>query len=401
MRTGPYDLLEAVGRGGMGTVYRAKHRQSGQVVAVKVMAADRAADPLIMRRFEKEFLATRALHHPHIVRGLDFGVDHDRPYLVMEFVDGQNLGTRVREQGPLAESEAVRIFLEVAAGLQVAHQQKFIHRDVKPENILLRTDGVAKLADLGLIKDLEAGASLTRSRTCLGTVGFMAPEQFGDAKHVDPRCDVYGLGGSLYYALTGAVPFPGKGNLAILKKKLAGEFAPPRKLMPALRASVERAVCRALEPSPDRRPTSCAEFSELLSAALAEAPPPPAVLPVDERRNAPRFASALEANCRPLRDSKEQWRAEVQDISLTGIRLELSRRFEPGTALTLEVGDADRDTASLLLVKVRWVRQGAGSKWGVGCSFTKPMTENELSALLDSHPTTMIVHAEAGQAKAV
>jgi serine/threonine protein kinase len=398
---GPYELLEAVGRGGMGTVYRAKHRQSGQVVAVKVMAADRAADPILIRRFEKEFLATRSLDHPHIVRGLDFGVHDRRPYLVMEFVEGQNLGERVREQGPLPEAEALRIFLEVAGGLQVAHEHKFIHRDVKPENILLRNDGVAKLADLGLIKDLEAGGGLTRSRTCLGTATFMAPEQFGDAKHVDAGCDVYGLGGSLYFALTGAVPFPGQGNLVILKKKIAGELVPPRKLVPSLRASVDRAVCSALEAAPEDRPASCAEFIELLTAAQAEPPRQSAPPAADERRNAPRYPSALEAACRPLRDSKEQWRAEVQDISLTGLRLELPRRFEPGTALTLEVRNAQEETVSLLLVKIRWVRAADGGKWGLGCAFTRPMSEGDLSALLGNHTTTMVVHAEPGQAKAV
>src|SRR5262249_18378059 len=157
------------GRGAMGTVYRALHAETGQVVAVKVMSSEMADNPVLCCRFEQEFTAANRLCHPHIVRGLDFGIDQGRPYLVMELVIGQSLGKLVRHHGPLAESDAVRLALQLADGLSLAHKQNLIHRDVKPDNILLTDDGQAKLADLGLVKDLE-GEALTYSGAWVGTI---------------------------------------------------------------------------------------------------------------------------------------------------------------------------------------------------------------------------------------
>ena len=141
MKMGPFELLESVGSGGMGTVYRARHGQTGEIVAVKVMAADAASNPLLLKRFKQEFAAACRLNHPHMVQGLDFAEENGQPYLVMEFVDGQNLGERIKQQGCLSANEALPIFRQVASALQAAHQQKLIHRDIKPENILLSKDG--------------------------------------------------------------------------------------------------------------------------------------------------------------------------------------------------------------------------------------------------------------------
>jgi serine/threonine protein kinase len=401
---GPYELLEPVGRGGMGTVYRARHRETGQVVAVKVMAADTAADPVLLRRFEQEFLAARSLRHRHIVHGLGFGLEDGRPYLVMELVEGQNLRQRVLRAGPLPQDEAVRVICHVAEGLQLAHENKLIHRDVKPDNILLAADGLAKLTDLGLIKDLDAETSLTRSRTCLGTVNFMAPEQFEDARNADARCDIYGLGATLYYALTGVVPFQERGNLAVLRKKLRNDLVPPSRLVPGLHAEVDQAVCRALDAAPQRRQASCRELINTLTgiplaAAQAGGAPPRAgqALPsTEERRADPRFPSALEASCRPVRGGKDQWLAEVQDISLTGIRLELERRFEPGAVLAIAVLEEQQETTAMWLATVRWVRMTASGRWSVGCAFTSPLSENDLNLLLEGKTTTVVVHLDGG-----
>jgi serine/threonine protein kinase len=408
---GPYELLEPIGRGGMGVVYRGRHEQTGQTVAVKVMAADMAADPLLFKRFEQEASAARRLRHPHIVQGLEFGLHNDQPYLVMELVEGENLGQRVKRLGRIPEAEAVSIALQIADALELAHRHQLIHRDVKPENILLTKDGQAKLTDLGLLKDLAGEGNLTRTRTILGTMAYMAPEQLTDAKNVDHRCDVYGLGVTVYFALTGVVPFQGPGNLTICRKKLANDFVRPRQVVPSLSAQVECAICRALDAAPDRRPASCAEFAAMLTGAIplepcaaAEQPlqplpaadqveptPPP---PRENRRAAPRYPSAVEARCWPLQNTSHRWDAEVQDVSLTGIRLELDRRFEPGSVLTVAVSDSQWGSVSTWLVRVRWVRAGAAKKWLIGCAFVNALCEDDLHALLENRPTTVVLQEE-------
>jgi eukaryotic-like serine/threonine-protein kinase len=405
MQMGPYNLMEAVGRGGTGTVYRGQHRRSGAIVAVKVMAAELTADPVLLKRFEQEFAAACRLDHPHIVRGLDFGLEKGVPYLVMEFVDGQNLGQRIREQGPLGVDHALRILLQVSDALRLAHAHQLIHRDVKPENILLAADGHARLTDLGLMKDLGAGADLTRSRACLGTVTFMAPEQFEDARHADFRCDLYGLASTLYFALTGLAPFRGRGNLAILRKKLDNDFVPPGQLVPGVPPGLDRVICAALDVSPARRPASCDEWMAALHAAVqvlaatstdAEAPPAADAAPEPRnRRGARRYPSTIGASCRRVQGRPDPWQTDVQDISLTGLRMELDRRFEAGTVLTLEIQNERGGGAARLLAQVRWVREAMDRKWSIGCSFHRSLTDAELETLLECKTATVMLQGDA------
>ena len=408
MRMGTYDLHAAIGRGGSGVVYRGTHIPSGRPVAVKVLAADLALDPVTLRRFEQEFAAACRLTHPNIVRGLDFGIEKGVPFLVMELIDGQNLGQRVREQGPLEQSEALRLIIQIAEALRLAHDHKLIHRDVKPENILLATDGRALLTDLGLMKDLNASADLTRSRACLGTVAFMAPEQFENARHADVRSDLYGLASTLYFALTGVPPFRGRGNLGILRKKLNNEFTPPSQLVPALPAALDRAICAALDVSLDRRPGSCDEWIAALRAATATptaaaaeppkdlpSPAPPRQQPTTKnRRAAARYPSTLGASCQRVQGSTARWQAEIQDISLTGLRMTLDRRFEVGTVLTLEILDEQGNGVTKSLVRVQWVREASPNRWSIGCAFHRPLTDDDLDTLLESRSATVVLHKD-------
>src|SRR5262249_49976097 len=148
---GSYDPVEKIAEGGMGAIYKARHRETGQIVAIKVMPERLASNPVLLRRFEQEFQAARQLDHPNIVRALDFRSQGNRPYLVMEYVEGESLGARLEREGRMPHPEAVRIIVQVAQGLHRAHKQNLIHRDVKPDNILVMPDGTAKLADLGLV----------------------------------------------------------------------------------------------------------------------------------------------------------------------------------------------------------------------------------------------------------
>jgi serine/threonine protein kinase len=385
----------------MGTVYRGVHTATGQVVAVKVMASETAANPVLVSRFEQEFAAANRLCHPNIVRGLDFGIDQGRPFLVMELVNGQSLGKLVRQHGPLAESDAVRLALQLADALSLAHRENLIHRDVKPDNVLLTADGQAKLADLGLVKDLD-GEALTYSGAWVGTVDFMAPEQFGEASEVDARSDVYGLAATLYFALTGLPPFHAPGALSVLAKKLKNHLVPARQHIPSLSPRIDQVLRRALDADKERRPASCAAFAALLCGEgpvadtdAEDRPCSPEPDPADRRR-AIRFPSSLPGSCGPLQGGVRRWQAEVEDISLTGIRLRLDRRFEPATLLSVELAGKEADVSSLFLVRVHWVRQTAPKVWSAGCSFSQPLEETDLYTLVGNVSSTVVISQADG-----
>ncbi len=262
---GNYDLLEKIAEGGMGAIYRGRHRVSGQVVAIKIMPPHMATNAVLLKRFEQEFRAASRLDHPNIVRALDYGEANNSPYLVMEFVEGESLGQKVEREGRMPEADAIRILAQVAQGLHRAHKQNLIHRDVKPDNILIRTDGSAKLADLGLVKETETDLNLTKTGRGLGTPHFMAPEQFRNAKGADVRCDIYSLGATLYVLVTGELPFKSNGPLDAWMKKIQNDLVPPKQLVPTLSDRVNWAILRAMSADAEQRPRSCREFIEDLT----------------------------------------------------------------------------------------------------------------------------------------
>jgi serine/threonine protein kinase len=261
-----YEIVAKVAEGSMGAVYKGRDRRTGETVAVKTIAPDVATNPILVKRFEREFRSASRLRHPHIVRSLDFGEERGLHFLVMEYVEGPSLGRRIETQGRLPEDEAVRVIGQVAAALLFAHRHGIIHRDVKPDNILLTADGQAKLGDFGLVKQTaDEFEDLTQPGRGLGTPNFMAPEQFGNARNVDLRCDIYGLGATLYMMVTGEWPFAGKNILQTFKKKASNELTPARQLVPTLGGHIEQAIHRAMNPDPNQRQVSCAEFLEELT----------------------------------------------------------------------------------------------------------------------------------------
>jgi serine/threonine protein kinase len=262
---GQYDLLAKIAEGGMGAVHKARHHMTGAVVAIKIVPPETARNPLLIKRFEQEFKAACLIDHPNVVKALDFSGAAPSPFLVMEFVDGESLGQRVERDGAMPEAEAVRLISQVCEGLHRAHKQGLIHRDVKPDNILVTPDGVAKLTDLGLVKDIEAESNLTRTGRGLGTPHFMAPEQFRNAKMADVRCDVYSLGATLYMLVTGQVPFARTTPLDCWLKKTKNDFPEARQFVPRLSERTNWAICRAMSADPTRRPASCREFMEDLT----------------------------------------------------------------------------------------------------------------------------------------
>jgi serine/threonine protein kinase len=265
---GEYDLLEKIGEGGAGTVYRSRHRPSGQVVAVKVLPEQMAGQEVLLRRFEQEFRAASKLDHPGLVRALDFFDDHCTPFLVMEYIEGESLGQKLERDGAMEENTAIALIVQVCRGLHYIHNQGIIHRDVKPDNILVTPAGEAKLTDLGLIKQVLVDQDLTKTGRGLGTPHFMAPEQFRDAKHVDVRCDVYALGATLYMMVTGKLPFAGDSPMECWMKKMENKLPAPRSLVPRLSPRTDQVIRRAMAPNPRERPACCATLAQELTGRM-------------------------------------------------------------------------------------------------------------------------------------
>ena len=264
-----YDLLEKIAEGGMGTVYRGRDQRTDQIVAIKVVPKHLLNNQVFLKRFEQEYNAARALEHPNVVRALDFGRDGETPFLVMEFVEGESLGARIERDGAVEEAEAVRIASCIAEGLHHAHKLGLIHRDVKPDNILLTPSGDVKLTDMGLVKELEADLNLTRTGRGLGTPHFMAPEQFRNAKKADVRCDVYSLAATLYQMVTGELPFKSLNPLDAWMKKINNDLPGPRRIKSDVSERVDWAIRRSMSADPNLRASSCRDFVDDLTGAVA------------------------------------------------------------------------------------------------------------------------------------
>ncbi|HVL13180.1 MAG TPA: serine/threonine-protein kinase, partial [Gemmata sp.] len=271
-KLGNYEIVSKIADGGMGTVYKARNLATGEIVAVKVIAKETIKNSVLLQRFEREFMAAKVLDHPNVVKAIEYCGALPSPFLVMEFVDGESLGQRMERDGAYPEAEAVRIVGQVCEGLQRAHKQGLVHRDVKPDNILVTRDGVAKLTDMGLVKDVEGDLNLTKTGRGLGTPHYMAPEQFRNAKSVDVRGDIYSLGATLYAMVTGTIPFENASPLDCWMKKIRNEFPAPRELNPAVSERVDWAIRRAMSAEPDRRPASCREFLEDLTGQSRATP---------------------------------------------------------------------------------------------------------------------------------
>lgn len=378
-----YPILSRISHGGQGSVYKGSDPCTGQAIAIKVLSAQMANDPVLRMRFAQECQVTCRLRHPHIVRVLDFGLDGSKPYLVMEYIQGETLGQLVDREGPLAESRAVALILQVGEALQWAHERGLIHRDVTPDNILITEEGEAKLADLGLMKNLDGDLNLTKTQSSFGTPNFIAPEQFEDAKRADALSDLYALAATLYMALTGELPFRAKSSFAIgaiYKKKLTNAIEAPRQLNPEVSERVSAAVCRALRAERAERHANVRNLLE----ALHE--PAPIVVSVSEaagreRRRKSRVATRVGAACRPFEQSTGMaWRGLLCNISETGLCLHLNRKFEPGTHIIISMGGAKLRRRSLL-ARVMWVRKGSERAWCIGCQYDQPLSRQEVCDL--------------------
>lgn len=255
---GDYQLREELGRGGMGRVFKGVHRLMGRVVAIKVLHPSISRQSAAQRRFEREVRAVASLTHANIVAALDAREDNGILYLVSEYVDGIDLSRAIRRKGPLKPRVAVSYVLQAAQGLKYAHEQGLVHRDIKPGNLLVDRKGVVKILDLGLARwrslddSTEREASLTRTEHIIGTVNYMSPEQARAPQSVDGRSDIYSLGCTLYFLLTGKPPYSGTGPIDTL---LAHANDPvPAIQIDGVPPELERLMSQMLAKNPNERP---------------------------------------------------------------------------------------------------------------------------------------------------
>ncbi len=247
-----YTIVRLLGRGGMGSVYEAEDAELGRRVALKLIAADHVASAEAVERFRQEGRLASTLAHPRCVFVFAADEERGRPYIVMELMPGQTLQTLVESNGPLEIVDAVTKTLDVIEGLQEAHHQGIIHRDVKPSNCFLEADGRVKVGDFGLSKSLDSDAGLTRTGSFIGTPLYASPEQI-KRDDVDARTDVYSVSATLYYLLSGRPPFQADDAAAVLAKIVSEAPTPLRTLRPDVPAALEAAVMRGLERDRDRR----------------------------------------------------------------------------------------------------------------------------------------------------
>jgi response regulator RpfG family c-di-GMP phosphodiesterase len=254
---GNYRILDRLGEGGAGVVFKGQHLRFRRPVAIKTIAEGADLDESTVPRFFSEMEVIGRLRHPHIVAALDAGqapgAGGALHYLVMEYVAGHDLNKYIRAKGPLSAEAACRLIDQVADALAEAHRQRLIHRDVKPSNILVTPDSQAKLADFGLVRHF--GRRMTEPGILIGTIDYMAPEQVQDSSAVDARADIFSLGATLFWCLTGRTPFPSQGSAAEkVLRRMTQPAARLRESRPDLPAALEEVVARMLKTRPEDRP---------------------------------------------------------------------------------------------------------------------------------------------------
>ena len=276
-----YDVLGEAGHGSMGNVYRARDRETGETVALKLVKAEFCSDQAMMERFKNELLFARKITHKNVCRVYEFNRIAGVAYTSMEFVEGDSLRSVLNRFGGLPLTKTVDLTLQICSGLKEAHAQGIVHRDLKPENVMIDSRGNVKIMDFGIARSMEAATRLTGAM--VGTPAYMAPEQVA-GKPVDYRTDVYALGLILYELFTGKAAFVADTPVAVALKHLRESPVPPHEIDPTIPAPMERSILKCLEKDPANRFQSIAELERavsefgtraLINAGTAPVPPPP------------------------------------------------------------------------------------------------------------------------------
>ncbi len=273
-RLGDYRIVSRLGSGGMGAVYRAVHERMGREVAVKLLRPEIQKNPMLLQRFDREVRAAAKLSHPNIVAALDAREHDGLHFLVTELVEGRDLDQTVRLSGALPIVDAVECALQAARGLAYAHSQGVIHRDIKPANLLRSKDGIVKILDMGLARlsntDSSTDVNLTGTGVMMGTAAYMPPEQARDTRKADARSDLYSLGCTLFYLLTGRTAFSGTTQMDMILSHVNHPIPSLRQVNAQIPLAVDRIFQRLVAKSPDDRFQSAEELIPVLQSALDE-----------------------------------------------------------------------------------------------------------------------------------
>jgi eukaryotic-like serine/threonine-protein kinase len=264
-----YELEELVGTGGMSSVYRAHDRLLDRKVALKILHQQYSFDEEYVERFRREARAVATLSHPNIVTVIDRGEHGGRQFIVFEYVDGENLKRLIERRGPAPVATALELAIQIAGGLSFAHQQGLVHRDVKPQNVLLNGDLSAKVTDFGIARSMNVQHGMTQTGTVLGTSDYIAPEQ-AQGQPVDEQTDVYSLGVVLYELLTSEVPFPGENFVAVAMRHINEEPPSVREKRPDVSPRLDAAIRCAMAKRPADRFSTMQAFAAELQACLGE-----------------------------------------------------------------------------------------------------------------------------------
>ncbi|MBM4008514.1 MAG: serine/threonine protein kinase [Planctomycetes bacterium] len=273
LRIPGYQMVRRLGAGAMAAVYLARQTSLDRLVAIKILPRRYSSDPTFVERFYKEGRAAAKLSDPNIVGALDVGSVGEQHYFVMEYVDGETVHDLITKSKRLSERDALTITRQIASALKHAHAKGFIHRDIKPKNIIMTKSGSAKLADLGLARAIDDKKAAEAERhKAFGTPYYISPEQVRGAVDLGPPADIYGLGATLYHMLTGRVPFKGNGPSEVMRAHLSEELVPPDQLVGGLSQHTAEIVELMMRKRPAERYQSAVELMEDLDLALAGQP---------------------------------------------------------------------------------------------------------------------------------
>jgi serine/threonine protein kinase len=281
----PYEIKSEIGRGGMGRVYLAHHRLTGQEVALKMLLPQFSNEPRLRARFLNEAKVLARLEHPNLVPLLGFFESGNRAFIVMPYVRGITLERMLRKQGRLAVEIVVDLFEQLCAAIEHVHRNDFLHRDLKPSNVIVRGDGRVMVTDFGIARAV-GGEKMTLPGMVVGTAEYLAPEQACGASRDDKRSDIYSLGILLYEMLTGQVPFHHPNAGEVLQRQVSSPPPPPRAIVPEITPALESVMLRALAKDPDKRFQSALEFANVVRTTVWPMPATGDLARLDERSSA-------------------------------------------------------------------------------------------------------------------
>jgi eukaryotic-like serine/threonine-protein kinase len=401
---GKHKLLGHIGSGGMSSVYLAEHVMMHTKRAIKVLPQSRLGKSSYLARFQQEAKAIASLNHPNIVRAYDIDNQGDTHYIVMEYVDGPDLQTMVKKNGPMAFDKVADYMAQAAHGLQHAHEVGLIHRDVKPANLLVNSQGRVKLLDLGLAlfaDDAQASLTIDHNDKVLGTADYLAPEQALNSHKVDPRADLYGLGCTMYFLLTGSAPFP-EGSIAQRIAKHQSEMPREvRKLRPNCPGELEGICVKLLQKDPKFRYASAAQTAEVLENWLAKYKAEKAARPVTVGGSSLELGDENDASV----TSGSKAGSMVDTVSNRGADTDAGRSTSGSTVGTLSASDSGvlvriarkasiSDTGSTINLEAEIARRGkssdgTSSAHGAGTAFQNVAKGNVKTPSIARGPTAV------------